>query len=229
MNAHDTQDTDIGTDTRQRLINAGLELFGEHGFSATSTRMIARAADANIAAIPYYFGGKRGLYDAVMEYIATRIESYIRPVLSNYMALLDSPRAAAIDQAETGIHKLLDAFAVMLIDSKEPENWALIIMREQIHPSDAFDSLYNHVMRDTQVLLAGLIAHVVGLPEGDEESYMRAHAMIGQVLVFLSSRESFLRAMNVEQLSQAQIDKIHNVLHAHIQGCLTLAPVSAKS
>jgi hypothetical protein len=116
----------------------------------------------------------------------------------------------------------------MLIDSKEPESWALIIMREQLHPSEAFDSLYNHVMRDTQNLLADLIARITGLPQGDEESYMRAHALIGQVLVFLSSRESFLRAVGVTQLSRAQIDKIHHVLHAHIQACLALEPSSTK-
>ena len=228
MSNTDLNQNEFFTDTRQRLINAGLNLFGEHGFSATSTRMIAEEADANIAAIPYYFDGKRGLYEAVIDYISQRIESYIRPVLDHYRPLLDCSETTQ-DQAETGIHALLDAFAVMLIDSKEPENWALIIMREQIHPSPAFDTLYDSVMRDTQTLLAGLIAHITSMPQGDEESFIRGHALLGQVLVFLSSRESFLRAMNVKQLSRTQIDKIHSVLHTHVQCCLGLEPVSTNS
>ena len=47
--------------TRAALIAAGLRLFGEKGFDATSTRDIAAAANTNIASIAYHFGGKEGL------------------------------------------------------------------------------------------------------------------------------------------------------------------------
>ena len=57
-----------GNDTRQRLIEAGLLLFGRHGLEATTTRSLAKEAQANLAAIPYHFGGKEGLYKAVWDY-----------------------------------------------------------------------------------------------------------------------------------------------------------------
>ena len=44
---------------------AGLRLFAQHGFSKTSTRELADAAQVNVAAISYYFGDKAGLYRAV--------------------------------------------------------------------------------------------------------------------------------------------------------------------
>ena len=47
-----------GEDTRQRLIEAALKIFGESGFEGASTRMLADAAGANLAAIPYHFGSK---------------------------------------------------------------------------------------------------------------------------------------------------------------------------
>lgn len=54
-----------GEQSRQRLRQAALKLFAQHGFAKTSTREIARTAGTNIAAISYHFGDKAGLYRAV--------------------------------------------------------------------------------------------------------------------------------------------------------------------
>ena len=53
-----------GVEARARLLRAALRLFAHKGFAKTSTREIAQAAGANIAAIQYYFGDKAGLYSA---------------------------------------------------------------------------------------------------------------------------------------------------------------------
>lgn len=53
------------SDTRQRLLHAGLQLFAAQGFATTSTRELAEAAQVNVAAISYHFGDKAGLYRAV--------------------------------------------------------------------------------------------------------------------------------------------------------------------
>ncbi len=58
--------------TRTALIAAGLELFGEKGFEATSTRDIATAAGANLASIAYHFGSKEGLRLACAQAIAEK-------------------------------------------------------------------------------------------------------------------------------------------------------------
>ena len=54
-----------GEDSRERLLQSGLRLFAHQGFSKTSTRELAEAANVNVAAISYYFGDKLGLYRAV--------------------------------------------------------------------------------------------------------------------------------------------------------------------
>lgn len=52
-------------DARARLLQAGLRLFAQQGYSKTSTRELAEAAAVNVASISYYFGDKAGLYRAV--------------------------------------------------------------------------------------------------------------------------------------------------------------------
>ena len=59
--------------TRAALVGAALELFGAKGFEATSTREIAAAAGANIAAIAYHFGGKEGLRAACADFVVATI------------------------------------------------------------------------------------------------------------------------------------------------------------
>ena len=52
-------------DARERLLQTALKLFAQQGFSKTSTRELAEAAQVNVASISYYFGDKAGLYRAV--------------------------------------------------------------------------------------------------------------------------------------------------------------------
>jgi TetR/AcrR family transcriptional regulator len=55
-------------DTRLSLIEVAAPLFAQRSFAAVSVRELAHAAGANVAAVSYHFGGKEGLYHAVLEY-----------------------------------------------------------------------------------------------------------------------------------------------------------------
>ena len=53
-------------DAKEKLLAAAVPLFAEKGFAAVSIREVAEAAGVNSALISYYFGGKSGLYEAVL-------------------------------------------------------------------------------------------------------------------------------------------------------------------
>ena len=55
------------TGTRERLLATAEELFATRGIDAVSVRDITEAAGANIAAVNYHFGSRRGLIDAIVE------------------------------------------------------------------------------------------------------------------------------------------------------------------
>ncbi len=59
--------TAAGDATRERILDAALPLFAEHGFAGTSVRRVADAAEVNVATLAYHFGDKDGLYRAVVE------------------------------------------------------------------------------------------------------------------------------------------------------------------
>ena len=52
-------------DTRERILDAAEALFVEHGFEATTMRMITSRAGVNLASINYHFGSKEALIQDV--------------------------------------------------------------------------------------------------------------------------------------------------------------------
>lgn len=68
--------------TKERILDAAETLFMEHGFEATSVRLITAAAGANLAAANYHFGSKEELFQAVL---TRRLD----PMNQERVALLD--------------------------------------------------------------------------------------------------------------------------------------------
>jgi TetR/AcrR family transcriptional regulator len=54
-------------DKRGRILEVATDEFARKGFAGTRVDEIARLARANKQLVYYYFGGKRGLYDAVLD------------------------------------------------------------------------------------------------------------------------------------------------------------------
>jgi AcrR family transcriptional regulator len=52
-------------DTRDLILDASEDLFSKHGFYGVTIREVAREAGVDTALVHYYFGAKRGLFDAV--------------------------------------------------------------------------------------------------------------------------------------------------------------------
>jgi AcrR family transcriptional regulator len=73
--------------TRDALLAAGTRLFARRGFDGASLEAIARLARANKAMISYYFGGKEGLYRAILA-------DTLEPVLRRTEGLRKLPRPA---------------------------------------------------------------------------------------------------------------------------------------
>ncbi|MDR2240771.1 MAG: TetR family transcriptional regulator [Zoogloeaceae bacterium] len=72
-------------DTRARILDAAELLFVEHGFEATTLRMITSRAKVNLASVNYHFGSK---------------EALIQDVFRRRLTWLNEARLAALDELE---------------------------------------------------------------------------------------------------------------------------------
>jgi TetR/AcrR family transcriptional regulator len=66
--------------TREALMQAGSELFAARGFDGVPVEAIAERAGANKAMINYHFGGKRGLYQAILLETFEEIGAEVRAI-----------------------------------------------------------------------------------------------------------------------------------------------------
>lgn len=54
-------------ETKERILDSAEELFASHGLYGVTVRNVAQRAEVDTALIHYYFGTKRGLFDAVFD------------------------------------------------------------------------------------------------------------------------------------------------------------------
>src|SRR3954453_14884156 len=64
---------EAGERTRQRLLDATLDLLADRGESGASLRAITESAGANVAAVSYHFGSKETLVPAAIEQSIDRL------------------------------------------------------------------------------------------------------------------------------------------------------------
>jgi AcrR family transcriptional regulator len=192
--------------------------FGRLGYEGASTREIAKAAGANLAAIVYHFGGKEGLHVAVAQHVAERIAAKIGPTLAS-VAGPDS--SATPKAARAGLHALIGAFIDVILGSAEADRWARYIVREQMQPTAAFDVIYRF-LGGAATTATRLVATATSRPD-DEETRVRVFTILGQVLVFRVAQTLVLRRMEWTAIGDVERGLIKRIVLGQIDVILDAA------
>ena len=200
-----------GDPTRQRLLEAGLELFGKYGFDGVSTRALAAAARVNLAAIPYHFGGKEGVYLAVVDHLASAVERPLSAMVREIEAALARPRSRA--ETEALLARLIGTLAKILLGSDQQALRIRFMMREQLQPTAAFDRLYARFIEHVHRCVARLVAALLDSDPETPATILRAHALFGQILGFAVAQATIRRRMGWKgDFTPAQIEEIAGIV-----------------
>ena len=207
---------DRGAETRQRLLEAAVDVFGRQGFEGASTREIAKAAKANLAAIVYHFGSKEALHVAAAEYISGRAVALVGPALSaaNTPDAVASPAAA-----RAALITVFETYADILLGEREAERWARFIVREQMQPTAAFEVIYR-MIGGAHATCARLVAIVIGRDPEDETVRLMVFTLMGQILVFRVAHALVLRGMGWRTLGERQRAIIKRLVAAETNAIL---------
>jgi AcrR family transcriptional regulator len=170
---HHLSQTELGAQTRERLLDAAERLFAEKGFAATSVRDITAAAASNIAAVNYHFGGKYNLYNEVFR---------------RRMAAMREQRIESIRQAraeggslEAVLHAFATAFLRPLVDRGSGRLLVELISREMLDPQLPHELFLAEVVGPIQEVLAeAIMAGTPGLGPGPAR--LCVISIVGQLL-----------------------------------------------
>lgn len=209
---------DRAAETRLRLLRAGLALFGQQGFEATSTRQLAEHAQTNLAAIPYHFGGKSGLYNAAAAFLVEEIRARLlaNPVLVKY---LETPPETEAD-ARALLHALFDRMIDVIVGGREAELWAPFILREQMTPTAAFDILYDGLMAQFVEVINACVGLATGNRHDRQTNTIRAFTLFGQVMSFRAAQSSVKRALRWEAFGPDELNALKTIVHLNIDAIL---------
>ncbi len=190
-----------GEETKLRIINAAVEIFGSQGFAGTSTRDIVAAAKVNMPAIQYYFGGKLGLYDACIDQLTAMVWRRIAPAVRACQASVKA--GATLDEIIATLGEVQDC----LIDSffSDPEGYAirrLLAWQDAENGADASDKLMKErIGVPTFQTFQMAVEHVTAAPLRPIEVRMHALSLMGLSTVF-----HFNQSRVAEMLDSSPID-----------------------
>jgi AcrR family transcriptional regulator len=169
-------------ETHERLLNAATWLFAERGFAKVTVRDICRRARANVAAVNYHFGGKAGLYDAVL-----------RTAIRTMQGTTEAARHAGENRPP---EEQLEAYMSIFLQrvAKARDSWIhQLMMRELSDPTHALDMVAEEVIQPRMDYLASIIARLLGCGEEDPRVARCLLSVNAQVLALLDPVAARLR------------------------------------
>ncbi len=203
-----------GDVTRQRLLEAALEVFGDAAYNVATTRRIATAAGVSLPTLQYYFGGKEGLYRACADAIVERYRRHTLTAATAARAALSEHAAAAA--ARSHLKAVIHALAGFLVGSREAEGWAQFVARELRDPGPAFTILYEKLWRPGVLITTQLVARILGVPEDEPRARIRALLLLSSLLAFQSGRSIALRTMGWTSIGHHELAMVLAGLDAEI-------------
>jgi AcrR family transcriptional regulator len=190
--------------TRCRLLEAAGQVFAEKGFVSASVGEITERAEANRAAINYYFRSKEQLYVEAVRYAAQ-----------------ECTRRAPMPTWPEGVppeERLMDfirAFLSRFLGEGRVEWHGLLIMRELAQPTaGACAQFVQEFVRPTFAVLQGILRHLVPADVPPMRLHMLGASIIGQCLHYHTARHVLPLLVGPEEYRQYDLERIAEHVHA---------------
>ncbi|HZZ13533.1 MAG TPA: CerR family C-terminal domain-containing protein [Paraburkholderia sp.] len=201
-----------GDETRHRIIEAAIDLFGERGFAGASTRDIATRAGVNAPALQYYFENKEGVYRACLDALADDALTIFEPALENArIALEEKADTAALIDAFIRIQEAIADCA--FIKSSTPGR-RLFFAREQAghEPESATEILSTRIREPLNSASVALVARISGRAADDPITLIRAFSLHGQLVIFHVAHHSTLRLFGWTSIEAEQAEQLKTTI-----------------
>ncbi|HYX65680.1 MAG TPA: TetR/AcrR family transcriptional regulator [Burkholderiales bacterium] len=171
-------------ETRTRILDAAEELFMQHGFEATSMRLLTAKAGVNLAAVNYHFGSKDALIEAVFR---RRLDPMNQARVAELEKVEAQPGAAA---PEAIIRAFLSPTLKLVEDAKGGgRNFIRLLGRTYTEPTKAIRQLIGQMYAPVMDRFkAALERALPQMPR--EELVWRMHFMFGTLAYTLAATDT---------------------------------------
>ena len=187
-----------GAETRERILSAAIQLFGNYGFDSVSTRDVAAHSDVPPASLRYYFVNKEGLYVACLNHVQSMTFEMLKSELDRAEALLADPDTSA-DELIDCFCTLQDARIDSLMTGSDDGAAALFTIRHDL-PSTADAGKLGSLSNNAQRMAACYIRIMMRISGDslDAQSALIVTGMIAGLVTNILLRRNRLATMGWE-------------------------------
>jgi len=162
-----------GKETRSRLLNAACEVFAEKGYRNAKVAEICRRADANVAAVNYYFGDKGSLYTEAWRHAFNK---YAISESSDWV------RTSPDDQLKAYIQTLMQNF----MEKGQQGYFTRLYMMELANPTGLIQDTWLDLIEPRRQKLLGIICKIMGVETTNETVLFCEMSIINQCRALLT-------------------------------------------
>lgn len=94
--------------SKQRILKSATKLFAQKGFDGVGIREICKDANANICMISYFWGGKKGLYQGILDDLSERQLEYAKTFIDFNINIKTLPKKEQIKLLYTLLDNVID-------------------------------------------------------------------------------------------------------------------------
>jgi AcrR family transcriptional regulator len=211
-----------GDETRGRIIEAAIELFGERGFAGASTRDIAARAGVNAPALQYYFENKEGVLRACIEAIGDHASESFGPAIDHARAMLAED--ADVDTLIDAFLAIMQVISSKMFDTPKTVHQRMFFAREQagLEPAFASEMLMERVRRPVNAICADLVGRISGTDPKQPLTQLRAFSLLGQLTVFHMAPRSALALLGWETFTGENGELLKSTVYSQTRQLLRM-------
>jgi AcrR family transcriptional regulator len=168
------KNADLGDTVPDRLLDAAEKMFCERGFDETSVRDLIKAANCNIAAVNYHFGGKYQLYKAMFR-------RHMEQIFAAHRKNIDTVMSGPNPTLEKLLESLIRTALETLGESNDKIPMLKLMIREKLNPQLKEELVELEVVREfLQQIRDALMKLLDGLEE--EKAMLCVYSLEGLVI-----------------------------------------------
>jgi AcrR family transcriptional regulator len=175
-------------DTQNRLLAAAGQVFAEKGFQAATVRDICQRAEANVAAVNYYFRDKEHLYRAAL-----------RHAFQCGLEQMPRPQWPAGTPPVTRLRQFIQAVVTHMVKVHSMPWQMQLLLRELSHPSATGAELVRDFIRPVYELLWDILREVMPADVAEDQLHLTAISIIGQCFYHRVAREVLLLVVGEDE------------------------------
>jgi len=183
--------------TREKIIKAASHAFARNGYDGASVRAIVAEADVNQAAINYHFGGKEGLYRAVLQ-------AALRALMKDD----DAPQNSDKLPREAALRRFVRRQLRPMTARDELSEYVRIFNWETLKPSPVFRKFMAREAAPFFAAATELVRRFLPNRATDQEAAVGALWLFGQCSIFVRNAEQLANPPLRLKIDERFVDRL---------------------